>query len=93
MYIVASLLGAIAGVIGFIPLMFLQRQMLRGNALLRARATSLGLVGVGLSLIISLACLLVCWRIAPDVLLFFAGALILAFLATAITMAIISQRR
>jgi hypothetical protein len=93
MFIIACLLGAIAGAIGFIPQLILQRKAIYGSKFMRSNSVAFGLLGVVISMVIYMIFIVIFWSLASELLLFFAISLVVVFLAVAIISALANQKR
>ena len=91
--ILSVVFGILAGLIGFSPMFFVRHLVKRGRPLARNNALSLGIVSIVASLILLVALLFVARRIAPELFLVFAIALVTAFLLANVCYAIWENRR
>ncbi|MDR3052788.1 MAG: hypothetical protein LBU48_02870 [Coriobacteriales bacterium] len=90
--ILSCVLGALAALVGFAPLVVVRRLVKKGNALVRKKATALGLVAVGFSFVLLLALLFVCSKLAPEQFSAFALTLVAVFLLAGFVLAFIELR-
>jgi len=89
----SAVLGILAGLIGFSPFLFVGYQAKRGHPLARHYAVPSGIASIGASFILLLVLLLIAWRVAPEVFLVFAIALVLTFLIANTWYAVRENRR
>jgi hypothetical protein len=91
--VLSAVLGVLAGLVGFSPLLFVGLQVKGGHFLVRRYAIPTGMVGITASFILLLALILIAWRVAPEMFLAFAIALVLTFLIANTWYALRENRR
>jgi uncharacterized BrkB/YihY/UPF0761 family membrane protein len=80
----AGVLGALAGIVGFSPLIIAKHLAKRGNRTVRQHSIPLGLLFVFISLVFLFVILVVASRVAPDTFVVFGISVVIAFLATTV---------
>jgi hypothetical protein len=91
--ILAGILGVLAGIIGFSPLILAQYLARRGSRVVRQHSIPIGLLLVFVSLALLFVILFVASRVAQERFLVFGLSMVLAFLAATAVLAIREFRR
>jgi uncharacterized membrane protein len=86
--IVAGVLGVLAGIVGFSPLILARHLARRGSQTVRQQSIPIGLLFVFISMVLLVAVLFVASRVAPDTFLVFGLGVVIAFLAATVVLVV-----
>jgi hypothetical protein len=82
----AGVLGVLAGIVGFSPLMVAKYLAKRGSQTVRQQSIPIGLLFVFISMVLLVALLFVASRVAPDTFLVFGLSVVITFLAATVVL-------
>ncbi|MDR3307415.1 MAG: hypothetical protein LBS58_00750 [Coriobacteriales bacterium] len=91
--VIACVLGVLAGLAGFAPLMFAKRQAIRPDTVFRQQSIPFGLASIGFSFVLLIALMLGYRRFDPENFAGFGIALVATFLLACLVAALSALRR